>query len=552
MRHCGKCGSPLEEDMNFCITCGAPQKLDKTQAQGDSQNTQPESPPLGYLCQSSSSTDPYMNDPAPSKNGLGLLLKIGIPVVAIIAIVIVAFSVFRANSLAVTARAMVNFENQIMERFNTTPIAATMMALEKLENGTVTVNFDYSDRWSSIEGSATMISNSRTRDHAFAIEIDDRQNIFTAEAFLNRNRLAVGSTLIDNNFYGITFSTFREDIRTFGREVDMDRGTMDMLANIVELLEMAMNADNIEDTLLEPYVNLITDFIINLSPTNERTRLQAGGESVNARRIEYIITAEDITSLLSGIVDMMRNDDNFRDFYNSLISNEHLTPGIIWMLFRRWEMPNYSDIIRDLRDAVRDLERELSGDVRISIYIGSRDRLIRMEHEVNMRHDGNRIRMNMTYDLGASAQDRWVFTSNINNDGVRESFEIIWDYEVRSNRVINTITIVTENMRQEDEVILISEWSRDSGRFTLSYEDYWSSGELEGIFTYDQNGFRLVIDNPLPRTFDQRLDLEIIGTADNQIRSIDFINIDQWTKEMLEDIDDALWDLGFGGLGFRW
>jgi len=529
MPYCNQCGVPLEENASFCIECGAPQVSAEM----------PQNPP---------------------KKGLHLLLKIGIPALAIIIIAIVVIFLFvRISPLATTGIALINLESEMAQRLNSTPLRAATMTTEKLENGTLTLNLDYSDRWSDIEATATIISNSITRDHALALEVDIGRNTFTAEAFLNRTRLAIGSAMVDDNFYGITFSTFREDIRTFGREIGMDRHTMETLADIVELLEMAMNSDDVEDTLLAPYVRLLTAFVMNLDPTSERTQIYSGGDNVNVRRIEYIITADDIITLLTDIVDLMSSDDELRDFYNSFIDDLGPSSNFGWRLFRTWATPSYNEIMIELRDAVQEFGRALSGEITTSFYIGSRNRLVRMESDVNMRFYGERIRIFILNDFGTSAQDSWVFTINTTFAGHRTSNEIVWDYEVRANRVINTVTITTGYRQQADEVTFVSDWSRDNGRFTLSYESRWSSGEITGIFTYGRSDFRLVIDNPLADGgfLNQRLDFEIVGTTENQIRDIDFINIDLWTEKLFEDIDNALWGSGFslfrllrGDIGF--
>jgi len=496
-----------------------------------------------------------MDNHVPQKKNFGLLLKIGIPIVAVIAIVIVAFVfIFSTNPLAITYRTITNLETEMMQRLDSTPLRAVFMALDKLENGTLAVDFEYSDRWSYVEGTATLVSNSRNRSHAFVLEVESDELDIFAEAFLNSERLAVGSQIIDDNFYGITFSTFGEDIRTFGAEIGMDRHTMDMLTSVVEILETLMNTGNLEDSIFGPYMDLVTDFIANLNPTSERTQLRTGGESINVRRIEYIITADDIVTLINDTIEMMRSDDDIRDFYNAITGNEDIAYEIAFMLTGRGDTLSYNEFLRELRDASRDLDRNLAGEITISLYVGSRDRLMRMEYEIGMRYRGERIRINATYDFGTSAQDTWTFTTSTNFDGQRSSTEITWEYSTRANRITNTITTISEFSGIETEQIMSSEWSRDSGRFILFYEHNWGfgrdGGELGGLFTYDRNGFSLIIDNPFPRHFDQRLDLEITGTTGNQVRNIDFINIDRWTMDMLEDIDDALWDAGLGGLGF--
>ena len=552
MRYCDQCGSPLEENANFCIICGAKQPLSVIQENEQVSLQEAEGVmPVIQACQPQNYAGPHEETSPPPKKGLGLLLKIGIPVVAVILIaIVVIFLVVRASPLATTGIALLNLESEFTQRIDSTPLRAITLATEKLENGTVAANFDYSDRWSNIEATATITSNSRNREHSLEVEVDDGRNIITAEAFLNRNRLAVGSSLVDDNFYGITFSTFREDIRNFGREVGMDRNTMDMLADMVELLEMAMNADDIDDTILKPYIQLLTDFVMNTDPESERTQLQVGDESINVRRIRYVITAEDIAALLSDIVEMMQTDSELRDLYESLTDSMISSSSFGWRLFGAWAAPSYSEIMRTLRDAVRSFEEEISGDISISFYIGNHNRLMRMETEVDLRYDGSRARMTIVCDFGTSAHAVWVFTITTNIDGNRTSNEIVWDYDIRSARVINTITITTGDSQQENARVLISDWSKETGRFILSYDSRDSAGTLEGTFTYDENGFSLAFDGSPSGFFERQLDIEITGTTENQVRSIDFINIDEWTNSILDAIEDALWNLGFRFLLF--
>ena len=71
----------------------------------------------------------------------------------------------------------------------------------------------------------------------------------------------------------------------------------------------------------------------------------------------------------------------------------------------------------------------------------------------------------------------------------------------------------------------------------------WSDRvEMTGVFKEDSRGFNLSIDNPFKRDdySDMRFTLEIIGVYTANIRQIDFINIDRWTEDLINDFIEAI------------
>jgi len=464
-----------------------------------------------------------------------MLLKIGVPALAVVIIaVIVILSVMRSSPLAVVSRAMANNNAETMQRIEGTPFRAIELLMDTLGNGAVNVDFDYRDRWSDANGTVQWVSNTRNNDHSFAAEITSNRQTLEVEAFINRDRLAVGSRNLDNNYYGITFATFRDDLSIFGREVGLSSREMNTIIDVVELIEDVMHITGDSDTLLQQYIDLLTDFMTNLELTSERTQITSGGSNVNARKIQFIITDDDISDLLTDLIDMLSDDEHMREYFNAITRNE-----IVEEMFWRMQIPSYSDLMRELRDAVRDLNRHLSGEITITYFVGSRDRLLRMETEADLRMDRERVRMSSSFDFGESAQDRWEIQTSITSDNMRERTRVVWDYEDSSGRITNSMVITADG----DRIFLESEWSPSNGRFTLSMDDGRFEDEITGVFRVNRDGFNLSIDNPFPRNSNEFLEFEITTQTGVRVRQIDFINMDLWDEDLLYDFEDLIDEL---------
>ena len=474
---------------------------------------------------------------APAGKKKGLWWKIAVPVaVVVIAAAAVYYFVFLRNTANILNNAFTNFGEEITQRIDGTPLKAIGLLSETLKDGTVTVGFDYEDSWSGSETSGKISLSSAYEDREFAlagnVKIFDgywesEQNV-DFEAFMNKERMAFGSKLINNNYYGFRYSTFRDDIEEFGYKANISRDIMDTLSDFVEMLDEAINkTGNEKDSAsLDAYSTIIQNFIRTCEQTSERVDFDSGGATVKATRVDIIITKEDILQLLSDLYEQLDRDEELRESFKSLETYGSMyTVGV-----------NYNTLLRELSNAIDELDDNYSGTMTVSFYIGSGDRLLRYEFNTNIRMYGERIRASVSFDFGASVTDRW--TMRIDAEG--ETVRINWDYKERSSSIENTITVSAGS----GTVTLMSLYSPARGDFTLSYEtkdDYgWSDrGEITGVFTEDSKGFTLSFDNLMGTDNDGILTIEITGEKGANIKQIDYINLDEWDKDLITDIENA-------------
>jgi len=207
---------------------------------------------------------------------------------------------------------------------------------------------------------------------------------------------------------------------------------------------------------------------------------------------------------------------------------------------------SYDDMIRDMRRELRDMERDISGEIIAAFYIGRGDRLYRLEFEMDMEYSWERIRFDMVLDFGTSANDIWTLELGTRMSGMRTSIMLEWEVN-ETSRGGETIFRGTNDMGwMQTSAEVIVEWT-DRGNFNLIVgEDYYTEELLSGRYTINDNGFNLIIDDPFAGSYwGQSLNLEIsAGERSGSIGDITFINISDWSASLFDSLADLL---SFGG-----
>jgi len=272
--------------------------------------------------------------------------------------------------------------------------------------------------------------------------------------------------------------------------------------------------------------------------TSERDTLESGGSSIRCTRIDVTITDKAFLDFLNDCYDILEDDETIAN-YIKILDND-LTRYAYDDLYDM-----YNQMLREMRNIIRELERSYSGDIVVSLYVGSRNRLLRVEISADLSMNRDRVRIRGSLDFGESAQDRWALQMTITEGSYRDSMRVIWDYRERSNGIENTITFTPDNGRPSS---IRSTYSPDRGGFTLSIDDGWSDTSMSGVFTKtDDGGFRLSLNDIINNSYsDESLSLDIRVEPGAGIRRVDFVNIDRWDAEVLESFVAYLEPL-FGG-----
>ena len=483
--------------------------------------------------------------PEPVKKGKPWL-KIAIPVAAVVVVavaaIIVYFTFFQGPAtLRTIDKAMKNLGGEVTQRLDGSPLKAVGMLMDGVKDGETSVDFKYNDYWSGeIKGSATLNSNLEEREFALQADLTIYGDKFDAEAYINKERMAVRSRLIDDSFYGFRYSTFRDDIKVFGELVGLDNETMDMLADVVEMIDDLMNTglDGYEDETFnpKPYNDLLTNFIKNADINKESTSIDSGGANVKCTKIEITIPEDAIIDFLSDLVDLIADDQWIKNQF-LMLDNEFLQEMAGMSL-----EDSYKDVLKTLRDLVRDFERDYSGDMIQTYFIGRKDRLLRVEYRWDIKFGRERTKLNASLDFGSAVTDRWVLNASVTgDDGNRDTIRITWNYTEKSSTIENTITISPGG---DDPITLSSVWSPNKGDFTLSYEDSWDIYEITGIFKADNKGFELEFDDFSPPYSRDSLTISIMVDFGAQIEKIEYINLDRWGESFLEKLGDFILNSG--------
>jgi hypothetical protein len=407
--------------------------------------------------------------------------------------------------------------------------------IESLQDGTVSVAFDYSVLWTNAHGSITLHSDESRGEYAIEAGIHAEGIHVDLDVYLNRDVAAARLRQLDNNYYGIVFDTFGDDFRSFANVLGLSRSETDEVVSVVEMLaDLLRNSGDI-DSFTADYGKLLGDFVKSLDATSERVEITSGGDNVRAQRIDFVATDNDFSRLLEELLDVLENDENFKAlFESSAILESGLFPA------------SYDSFIRDIRREVQSFTGSMSGEIVASFFIGGSNRLLRIEIDTDLTFQGNNDPFDMSIDFGASANDLWALEVNTGTGRDRSTVNFEWDMRETSHGGEVIFKIITNDRWSDNDMsALVLSWT-DGGSFTLSIEDSWISETiLSGGYTRNNDGFRLMINDLLTDSFlDGSLSLTIsTSSRSGRIEDVDFINIANWGETLLEGIENIL---GFG------
>ncbi|MCL2565413.1 MAG: hypothetical protein FWE24_06335 [Defluviitaleaceae bacterium] len=426
--------------------------------------------------------------------------------------------------------AFLNLAAEAAERLESSPLQMLGAIADTMNRGSLAVDFSYRDSavpfGGNVGGQVTLFSDAANSE--FAIEtvvnlLGGMMNI-DVDLYINNERLALRSSLMGSAFYGITFSTFREDIRHFGPLIGLDDFMMEQIADFVEAIDISMNeASYSPEESLEPYIDLFTEFIGGIEYSAEIT-------VEGYTHIQFIITEEDILAFLNSLYALIEEDETLRnalELYDNPIMEDI-------------DMPTYEEFLREFRDAISEFENSISLEVVLEFLIDSQNRLEQMNIRTNASADGMPGGIvNITTDLGRSVYDPWVvnvvlysdYDAFDSSDGV-QLFNFTWSFSEDSHVFENTMDISFDN----EGLSFASLWAEESGEFSLSFESGMDSGSLSGIFTSDEYGSFFLEFDDFNLSSTETLSLSLTASPGAEILPIDFINLDEWGYSFLDAI----------------
>ena len=420
------------------------------------------------------------------------------PLAAFVVLIAVAIVVVagRITPLVAAERAIVNLGGDMTQRLEGTPFGAFPLLFDALEDGVVSISLDYSDRWSDLSFDIEFHSDEENRLWMLLMDFDVDGFALDLELHLDRHRVAVSSSILGDEFIGLTFATFRDDFAPFARMLGLSDWEVDEIADIVDFIYDTLNMPEPPGLeIWDPYAALLRQFILDGTVSSENTTINIRGQDVNVTRAEFHFTDDDMLWLLRDLMTTMSQDQNMDPF------------GMIdpWM----WD-----DIFIGLDFLLDELDA-FDGNMYLTMYIGPQNRLIWLVVDVNFEGYGHVFELHFGADFGTSVFDPWYFTLAGTTEGPNwndptrtdtDNFvvDFVWTYEESAGRFINTIEIsaTSENFwwndwlqefdqwESYDSGRFVSDWNSNTGVFVFSFvDDQWGDAfEFSGIYRLDSNG----------------------------------------------------------------
>ena len=452
-----------------------------------------------------------------------------------------------------------------LQRLEGTPLKAITMLADPLQDGSITVDFTYADPFLGLDISGMLSLYSNLNDSNFALITEvliPFMGTLDLSVFLNEERIALQTNILDENFYGIRFSTFEQDFQTFAAAANLDpfivEDVMMFLAE-VEYMLMALEASayaeqmDIEDYLeqlapyFEPFVELFAEFFDNLEL--RRNNVTFGEQNIDAIRYSYFFTFEETVNLLEDLTDLLENLDVEslvrRTFYafgehietqaDTTVTDQMINEAVSEARQLQREM------VRDARREVEDLRQEFEGyrvyPVILHVYLDNNGRLLRMflEEENNIE---------IALDFGTSVYDPWYFKIITLEKWDQEpvNLRIDWEFESANNLMVNRINVDGGGTAGIGSATVVSEWNRATGDFIKWAEmGGWRLGSVEGSFVVQDGGFELRFSDI--EVEGALLSLGITTSLGANIPEIDFINMDRWDAALIDRVEEAIYSL---------
>jgi len=470
------------------------------------------------------------------KANLKVIIPVACVAVLLAAAAFVYFFFWRSPELTI-GRAFASVGDEIEKRLENTPLEIFGRLSDSLEEGSVTVDFGLSTMATDTRGSITLHSDAQRREYALTGSVgeygmaagllgDDFN--FDFDIYVNKERIAARLSQLDDNFYGFSYATFRDDFRSLANLIGLGRSEIDEVADAIEMFSDLLNMDVDSDVLDSQYTDLFKELLKKAESGSSRVEISSSGRSHSVNKIEYKITAEMILDVLEEFLDIFENDESIRSTLTAI-------DGAV----------AFDDMFNEMRSELRSIARDLKGEIVVAFFVGSGDRLYRIETDIDIGVDWDMASAGIVIDFGDSAHDLWTMEMSARMGGVRATFTFEWEmYE--STRGGETIfRMATDFAWSETKAELIIEWT-DRGDFEVIFDDDWSRNTLlSGRYTSDRDSFSLVIDDPFGGSFwGESLDLEISGTTGrNPVQQITFINIADWGQSLLDNLE-GLFNIG--------
>jgi hypothetical protein len=525
---CAKCGAENDGASRYCLKCGA--FLDNP----------------GTDNVNGGAAGPAEN--ASGKKFIPFLKKrwmILTPVAVLIIVLLFSFNSILAmvSPAYAVKRASEHTLSLVGRRMENSSLGFLQILSECLRAGSVKTDFSYDDGYTETVGSVTLLSQSAGKNYGIEADMSIDGEDFGLTALFNPERLAFRASVIDDNFYGITYATFKQDIELFADETGLDGNTVEALQELYDYLSSARK--NEFKDIAEKYERFIGDFIKGLTPRKTSEQITSNGKTYNCKAVVYEITEDDLVAFLTELKDIVSGDEQLRDYLFSYFDMQNLGYSNIYDDWG-YDTPDPDEIYDDLMDQFDELidliEDDYSGTVRATFYLSGNE-LIRAAVSGDPKISGSKIEFEVYIDYGKNParDDIEIVFSGEGADGSEMELNLTYRSEHKGNTVTDIVRLETDQGDYDSEVTFTSEWDKKTGSLNITAETDYDDFKISGNLTMDNKGFTLELEDLLDGSYsDESLDLTIAASKGVTIPNPDYVNLDKWGEDLLADLQEGL------------
>jgi hypothetical protein len=441
-----------------------------------------------------------------------------------------------------------NFEAEFLKRIETTPFHALTLLGSSLTDGTTTFKFNHRDAWTdwnnnervnSSAANITLQSDVKNLNFALNGDIETNGDKFDFAAYLNRNRLALGSSLIGSDNYGVDFSTIVQDIVSLAGMAGEFGISADDIDEAVEVFNQVTSwfGDSASSFDFGAYARIFTDFMLDSESVTENVDFDSGA---SVRRVTYDFSEAAYFNLYRDMLNVFENDNFIVSLFDSPFFAVNL--GV-----------SRSDVMGVIRDAIREMEREMGmGTFIISYYIDGSERLLRMVIDLT----SDEMNMNMVLCLGDSAEDTWKLDMDLNDGWNDFTMNIVWDIRESDGTHTHVFDMAVSDGNWMDEAATAEiAWNPSTGRFTVSAAERGDRMEevLNGNFTVNGDTFRLTFEHSESGSdWSNEFSLELSTSRGTNIGNVEYKNLLTMSFVDLFNLSQAISSIGGNSWDDSW
>lgn len=472
-------------------------------------------------------------------------IKLWIPLAAVAALLAVVLLAGNAIALkiapkAVLSRATAKLTASVEKRLERSPYQAyVILGNNLLTGGKVTGDIVYNDGWTDmqmkLEGAASV------KDGSFlgGVELITNSVPLDAKLFYSRNALAMSSSYLKDNWYGITYDSFEEDFRAsvlpdmFG----MTDESIEEVAEVMDQLTDIMDRDY--EALLKPYIDLFQDFYEELDAKTDTANAKVGGKEVKCDVIRLRVSDAQMRQLVTDLADTLADDENLREAY---VASQMSSYG-----YTQTEAEHEYDMqMADLRNNVRETVQSFEGELWISYYL-YKNQVVLFSVEADVSQEGMPLLMNCTYDFGCDpSKDPWSISGNF---GEEATISLRYESAEEGEEYEDVLDLTVFDGYSNMVMTVANQWNRKTGQLLSDVTlDEGYGGEtvrLESNLLCQKNEFTFSIDDAAALNMDEESEFLLkltVGPAE-KITAPQYKNLNQWDETVVKEFEAAYMDL---------